>query len=89
MAGLTLDSLIQPTEDIYSSIVPVYLLIWVAKLETSHVLQSNKNKSYRANSDRLSVSTPKIAQLQQCSRHRMLQSHTSIIKRISFGLNRS
>ena len=34
----------------------VCLLIWVAKLETSHVLQSNKNKSYRGRSDRLSVS---------------------------------
>ena len=34
----------------------ICLLIWVAKLETSHVLQSNKNKSYRGHSDRLSVS---------------------------------
>ena len=34
----------------------VCLLIWVAKLETSHVLQSNKNKIYRGRSDRLSVS---------------------------------
>ena len=34
----------------------VYLLIWVAKLEMSHVLQSNKNKSYRGRSDRFSVS---------------------------------
>ena len=34
----------------------IYLLIWVAKLERSHVLQSNKNKSYRGRSDRLSVS---------------------------------
>ena len=34
----------------------ICLLIWVAKLETSHVLQSNKNKSYRGRSDRLSVS---------------------------------
>ena len=32
------------------------LLIWVAKLETSHVLQSNKNKIYRGGSDCLSVS---------------------------------
>ena len=31
----------------------ICLLIWVAKLETSHVLQSNKNKTYRG---RLSVS---------------------------------
>ena len=38
----------------------VYLLIWVAKLETSHVLQSNKNKSYRGRSDRLSVSIAPI-----------------------------
>ena len=32
------------------------LLIWVAKLETSHVLQGNKNKTYRGRYDRLSVS---------------------------------
>ena len=34
----------------------ICLLIWVAKLETSHVLQSNKNKTYRGRSDRVSVS---------------------------------
>ena len=33
----------------------ICLLIWVAKLEMSHVLQSNKIKSYRGRSDRLSV----------------------------------
>ena len=33
-----------------------FLLIWVAKLETSQVLQSNKNKNYRGHSDSLSVS---------------------------------
>ena len=36
------------------------LLIWVAKIETSHVLQSNKNKTYRGHCDRLSVSIVKI-----------------------------
>ena len=35
---------------------PICLLIWVAKLGTSHVLQSNKNKTYRGRWDRLSVS---------------------------------
>ena len=34
----------------------ICLLICLAKLETSHVLQSNKSKSYRGRSDRLSVS---------------------------------
>ena len=34
----------------------ICLLIWVAKLEMSHVLQSNKIKSYRGRSDRFSVS---------------------------------
>ena len=34
----------------------ICLLTWVAKLETSHVLQSNKNKTYRGRGDRLSVS---------------------------------
>ena len=34
----------------------VCLLIWVAKLETSHVLQSNKNKTYRGHCAHLSVS---------------------------------
>ena len=32
----------------------VCLLIWVAKLEMSHVLQSNKNKTFRGCCDRLS-----------------------------------
>ena len=36
----------------------VCLLSWVAKLETSHVLQSNKNKTYRGRWERLSVSIP-------------------------------
>ena len=34
----------------------VGLLIWVAKQLTSHMFQSNKNKSYRGCSDCLSVS---------------------------------
>ena len=34
----------------------ICVLIWVAKLETSHVLQGNKNKTYRGCCDRLSVS---------------------------------
>ena len=34
----------------------VCLLIWDAKLEMSHVYQSNKIKSYRGRSDRLSAS---------------------------------
>ena len=37
-------------------LINVYVLIWVAKLETSHVLQGNKNKTYRGRWDRLSVS---------------------------------
>ena len=34
----------------------VYLLIWVAKHATSHMLQSIKNNNYRGRSDHLSVS---------------------------------
>ena len=34
----------------------ICLLTWVANLETSHVLQGNKNKTYRGRCDRLSVS---------------------------------
>ena len=34
----------------------IYLLILVAKLETSHVLKSNKNNNYRGRCDHLSVS---------------------------------
>ena len=34
----------------------ICVLIWVAKLETSIVLQGNKNKTYRGRWDRLSVS---------------------------------
>ena len=34
---------------------PVCLLFWVAKLETSHVLQSNKNKWYRGRHTFISV----------------------------------
>ena len=47
----------------------VCLLIWVAKLETSHVLQSNKDKSYRGRSDRLSVSIDNLLKLRTYERH--------------------
>ena len=36
--------------------IAFFLLIWVAKLETSQLLQSNKNKTYRGRFDHLSVS---------------------------------
>ena len=52
----------------------ICLLIWVAKLETSHVLQSNKNKSYRGRSDRLSVS---IAVPMSCSLGRKVLQYWS------------
>ena len=46
----------------------VCLLIWVAKPETSHVLQGNKNKTYRGHCDRLSVH---ILQSLRCEQTRL------------------
>ena len=38
----------------------VCLLIWIVKLETSHVLQGNKNKTFRGRCDRFPVYIEKV-----------------------------